>query len=81
MGEKEFALYVEGCKLLGCEKKFLAFVVFSASIYLFNLIYSGKLVKSLTFTQNVLIGLKDQHGKINIDKRIVNVLASLYSLL
>lgn len=81
MGEEEFAVYGEGCKLLGCEKFFQEFVVFIASIYVFNLVYPGKWVKSLTFTQYLLVGLKDQQGQINLDKRIVNVLASLNSLL
>lgn len=67
--------------MLICENFFQAFVVFIASIYVFNKVYPGKWVKSLTFTQNVVVGLKDQQGQINLDKRIVNVLASLNSLL
>jgi hypothetical protein len=44
MGEEEFAVYIEGCKLLGCEHFFQALVVFIASIYVFNFIYPGKWV-------------------------------------
>lgn len=39
IGEEGFAVYAEECKLIDAKKKFLAFVVFIAPIYLCNLVY------------------------------------------
>ena len=77
MGEEQFTIHVEGMTITVCENFFQAYVTLIAGIYTFNLVYPPKLVKTLTFVQNVLVGLKDQQGQINLDRRIINVLASL----
>lgn len=77
MNEEAFGVKVDGCTIFECDNFFQAFCGCIASIYVFNLAYPKELTKYFTFVQNILIGLKDGEGKINLDKRILNVLAAL----
>lgn len=52
-----------------------------ASIYVFNIVYPKNWLKTFTFIQNVLVGLKNQLGQVSLDKRILGVLASLNALI
>ena len=76
IGEDEFTIHIEGTTITGCEN-FQAYVTLIAATYTFNLVNPPKLIKALTLAQNVRVGLKDQQGQISLDRRIINVLASL----
>lgn len=81
MGEDDFTVHIEGAKVTGCENFFQCYTVLIAAIYVFNLAYPKKWVKTLTFVQNVLVGLKDQQGEVNLDRRILGILSSLNALI
>lgn len=81
MGDEEFCVYVEGVKVKDCDNFFQYYVILVAAIYVFNLVYPKTWMKSLTFVQNVLIGLKDQQGQGTLDRRILSVLTALNSLI
>ncbi|KAL5010832.1 hypothetical protein ScPMuIL_013137 [Solemya velum] len=75
MESDAFVVNVDGLKLCACDNFFEAFSALIASIYIFNLAYPKELTKSLTFIQNVIIGLKDSEGHINFDRKIRNVVS------
>lgn len=81
MGEDNFSVHIEGLSVNGCENFFQCYTVLIAVIYVFNLAYPKKWVKTLTFVQNALVGLKDQQGEVILDRRILGVLSSLNSLI
>lgn len=81
MGEDVFVVYIEGEKLTGCEIFYQILTTLLASIYVFNIAYPKNWLKTFTFIQNVLVGLKDQLGQVSLDKRILGVLASLNALI
>ncbi|KAL5014749.1 hypothetical protein ScPMuIL_009019 [Solemya velum] len=75
MESDAFVVDVDGLKLCACDNFFEAFSALIASIYIFNLAYPKELTKSLTFIQNVIIGLKDSEVHINLDRKILNVVS------
>lgn len=81
MGEDVFVVYIEGEKLTGCEIFYQILTTLLASIYVFNIAYPQNWLKTFTFIQNVLVGLKNQLGQVSLDKRILGVLASLNALI
>lgn len=75
MDSDAFSLRVEGHTVFTCDTFLECVIGLIASIYCLNLVYPKELEKTLTFIQNVVLGLKD--GDRNIDKRIVSVLTEL----
>lgn len=72
-----FQVVVETTNVFDCDNFFEAFSGLLACIYVMNLAYPKTWEKTFTFVQNILIGLKDNEGQVNIDRRIVSVLSSI----
>lgn len=64
-----FCINLEGSCLLTCDTFMEMISGLIATIYTFNLVYPKVWEKTLTFIQNILLGLKDGE---RIDKRIVS---------
>jgi len=77
MEEDAFYVYVEGVKLCECSNFFEAYTVFLGAFYVFNLAYPKTWEKTLTFVQNVLLGIKDEQGQVQLDRRILSVLTAI----
>ncbi|CAC5420819.1 unnamed protein product [Mytilus coruscus] len=71
---KAFYLKLEGSILFECDTFLELICGLIATIYAFNLVYPKVWEKTLTFIQNVILGLKDGD---NVDKRIVSVLTDI----
>lgn len=71
MDDKAFCLKLEGTVLFECDTFLKLIAGLMATIYTFNLVYPKVWEKTLTFIQNVILGLKDGD---RIDKKIVSVL-------
>ena len=72
-----FNFNIERCELFSCETFFELFSGMVAAIYAFNLAYPKPWEKMLSFSQNILIGLKDSGDRYN--KRILNVITLIHN--
>lgn len=74
MDDKTFCLKLEGTVLFECDTFLELITGLMATIYTFNLVYPKVWEKTLTFIQNVILGLKDGD---RIDKKNVSVLTDI----
>ncbi|CAC5426220.1 unnamed protein product [Mytilus coruscus] len=74
-----FEVVIEGVTIFECENFIEAISSIIGCIYTFNLAYPKPWEKFFTFIQNVIIGLKDDEGRVNLDRRILTVLSSINS--
>jgi len=72
-----FNVVIDNIIVFECDNFIEAFIGLVGCIYIFNLAYPKPWEKFLTFIQNVVIGLKDEEGKVNLDRRILTVLNNI----
>ncbi|XP_061192221.1 sterile alpha motif domain-containing protein 3-like isoform X2 [Saccostrea echinata] len=77
MDNEAFEILLENESVFKCENFFQAFCGLIATIYVFNIAYPKPVEKTFMFFQQVMIGLKDEGGHHNIDKRILGVLTNI----